>query len=362
MREPCAPCPLLRGLRLAAAGCALFALIGCGSLGPRTLDRDQLDYGNSIGDNWKNQMLANLVKVRFVDMPVFVDVGQIVSGYTLETQVSGSLGFGTRLDGGDSQSLGAAGRYTDRPTITYTPKTGDDYLRSLLTPVEPKSLLSLVAAGYNPDLLFTWAVESINGLHNHSASGRDRRAADPGYFEFVGLLTELQQDGAVGFEVRDDPATGSTLLFTFSDRKLSEELRAKRNRVRELLGLEPGRHEFRVVFSPFAVDPGTLAIQTRSILQVLIAMSGFVDVPPEKSARAAPGIVLAPGLARPFNVHSGPQKPDDVFAIYPYQGDWYWIDHEDIGSKRVFTLMLFLITLTDRAGSEVAPVLTIPTN
>ena len=82
-----------------------IGLAGCGSLGPRTLDRDQIDYGNSVGDNWKNQMLANLVKIRFVDMPVFVDVGQIVSGYTLETQVNGTLGWGTTLAGGDAQAL-----------------------------------------------------------------------------------------------------------------------------------------------------------------------------------------------------------------------------------------------------------------
>jgi hypothetical protein len=90
-------------------------LAGCASLGPRTLDRHQILYGNSIGDNWKNQMLANLVKMRFVDMPVFVDVGQIVAGYSLETQVNGAVGFGTALSGGDSQSVGAGGRYTDRP-------------------------------------------------------------------------------------------------------------------------------------------------------------------------------------------------------------------------------------------------------
>jgi len=183
------------------------ALAGCGSLGPRTLDRDQINYGNSIGDNWKNQMLANLVKIRFVDMPVFVDVGQIVSGYTLETQVNGSLGFSSSLIGGDTQSVGAAGRYTDRPTITYMPKTGEDYLRSLLEPVKPGSVLSLIAAGYRPDLLFAWAVESINGLHNFSGTGRTSQAADSDYYEFVRLLTALQESGAVSFEVQTDPET-----------------------------------------------------------------------------------------------------------------------------------------------------------
>ena len=40
---------------MAASLCML--LVSCGSYGPRSMDRDQFDYGNSIGDNWKNQML-----------------------------------------------------------------------------------------------------------------------------------------------------------------------------------------------------------------------------------------------------------------------------------------------------------------
>ncbi len=80
------------------------------------MDRDQLDYGRSLGENWKAQMLTNLVKLRYVDMPVFVDVGQIVSGYSLETMVNAGLGFNTSFVGGDAQSLGASGKYTDRLT------------------------------------------------------------------------------------------------------------------------------------------------------------------------------------------------------------------------------------------------------
>ncbi|MCP4044368.1 MAG: hypothetical protein GY732_00080, partial [Gammaproteobacteria bacterium] len=77
-------------LKVAVVTGLVILLASCGSYGPRSMDRDQLDYGNSIGDNWKNQMLANIVKIRYVDMPVFVDVGSIVSGYSLSTTVNGS--------------------------------------------------------------------------------------------------------------------------------------------------------------------------------------------------------------------------------------------------------------------------------
>lgn len=356
--------PARRTAQIATAALtAVVALAGCGSLGPRTLDKDQLDYGASIGHNWKNQMLANIVKLRYLDMPVFVDVGQIVSGYTLETSVSGRLGFGDGITGGDSQGLGLAGRYTDRPTITYTPKTGENYLRSLLEPVEPGAVLALVLAGYSPELLFRWAVESVNGVRNFAAAGEAtrNRLADPEFDEFVGLLTALRDAGAVSFEIETDTATGKKVILFFADRERSDEIRRMQLRTRELIGLQPDLARANVIYSPFAVGDDTLALQTRSILQTLMSMAKFVDVPPGKSSRAAPGYELAASADRPFRVRSAAERPESAYAEFFYDGDWYWIDHEDIASKRVFNLMMFLTTLTNRAGDKNAPVLTIPT-
>lgn len=343
------------------AGCLLIQS-GCTNYGPKTLNRDQLEYGRSIGDTWKNQMLANLVKLRYLDMPVFVDVGQIVSGYSIETRVAGSLGFDNSLVGGDSQVIGAEGRYTDRPTITYTPKTGEAYLRSLLEPVKPSALLSLVQADYNAEVLLTWAVESINGVKNFSSREGETQAAEPRFEEFARLLRELQEIGAVAFRLEPDPATRHDMVFLFSDQDLDEVVRHKQRRARELIGLDDQRQRFRVLYETFAQADDVLAIQTRSVVQMLLAMAKFVDVPPSKASRAAPGYVLPEGVTPPFQVHSSSEEPTDAFARIRYHGDWYWIDHDDLISKRVFVLMLFLTTLTNQPSDESRPVLTIPTN
>lgn len=63
---------------------------------------------------------------------MFLDIGQIVAGYTAES--SGSLAAAlTRGDLPDSDTTSAGGsvRYTDRPTITYSPLTGDRFLQGL---------------------------------------------------------------------------------------------------------------------------------------------------------------------------------------------------------------------------------------
>ena len=349
-----------RSLVVIVATCAMLA--GCSSYGPKSMNRDQLDYGNSIGENWKNQMLANIVKMRFADMPVFVDVGTIVSGYSLETTVNGRLGWGDSFTGGSTQGLGAQGKFTDRPTITYMPKTGNDYLRSILEPIEPKSLLALIQAGYSSELLFTWAVEAINGVHNWSATSRNNRAADPEFFEFVSLMQELQYLGAIGFELKDSPETGQSIMFVLNKEGLAESTLGKSRRVGEIINLEPRLDRYRVIYAPFRSSPDTLSIQTRSVLQMLGAMSGFIDVPAEQTSFAVPGHDVSRTTKRPFHVHSSKERPEQSFAQIKYEDYWYWIENSDMASKRVFVLMLFITTLTNQSGDLRAPVLTIPTS
>jgi hypothetical protein len=334
---------------------------GCRSIGPGTLDRDQLDYGQSIGENWKNQMLANIVKIRFADMPVFVDVGSIVSGYSLETQVSASAGFGSSFTGEDTQGLGAGGRFTDRPTITYIPKTGDDYLRSLLTPVSPRNLMALIQTGYNAEVLFTWAVEAVNDISNYAAGSKDKLQADPEFYELTRLMREMQVEGVVAWEFTTDSDTGDDILLIIRRDKLEPGLEVKRNRINELLRLDGSLDRYRVVYAPIHVGESALALQTRSIAQMLSALSGFVDIPSEQSNQTSPGITVSAGMQRPFRVRSGKEKPDQTYAAIKYNGYWYWIDNTDLVSKRVFILMLFLTTLTNRSESGRGPVLTIPT-
>jgi hypothetical protein len=51
-------------LPLLLAGCAL-------RVGPKRLPHERFDYSAAIATSWKEQMLTNLVKVRYADPPVF---------------------------------------------------------------------------------------------------------------------------------------------------------------------------------------------------------------------------------------------------------------------------------------------------
>ncbi len=120
-------------------GLTLLGGAGC-TIGPGTMTRDRFDYTVAVAESWKSQMLLNLVKLRYSDTPVFLDVGQIVSGYTVQSAftATGNV-FSTSgpVPGVPNSSigLGAQGQFTDRPTITYAPLMGERFARSLMTPI-----------------------------------------------------------------------------------------------------------------------------------------------------------------------------------------------------------------------------------
>src|SRR6516225_8917573 len=146
-----------------------LAVAACSSIGPGTVPHDRIDYATAIGNSWKEQTLLNLVKLRYGDMPIFLEVAQVIAGYQLQSAIGGSFtagNFNAAIIGPltAAGTATAAGTYTDRPTVIYSPLTGVDFLKRLMTPVRPSSVMFLLQSGYSAARIMPIMLESINGL------------------------------------------------------------------------------------------------------------------------------------------------------------------------------------------------------
>jgi hypothetical protein len=338
-------------------------LNGCASVGPGTVARDRFDYISAISDSWKSQMLYNLVKLRYGDAPVFLDVASVIT----QTGVGGTVGVsGSWWQNPFFSSAGvnAAGTYGEKPTVTYLPMSGEKFARSLMTAIPPGAILSFLQAGYPADLVLRLTVHTINGIHSPYGYGARSRAADPEFFPLVEKLRNIQQSGQIGLRVkRTGPETATAIVFS---KKFTPAIAADRDEVRKLLGLNPETDEFDVVYGSVAANDKEIALLTRSVLEILTDLSSYTDVPAANVEQKrtfpspAPEIVNGAPVPPPIRILSSPQKPDDAFVAVPYGQNWYWIDDKDFASKRLFSFIMFLFTLTEPGDKQGAPIITVP--
>jgi hypothetical protein len=332
-------------------------------MGPTTIPQDRMNYSDAIAESWKDQVLRNLVKLRYMDTPIFLDVGQIVGGYTWQTSITaGGQVSSERALQGNGMTFGGQGVYIDRPTITYVPLTGDRFLRNMVEPVPPANIFSMMQSGYAADFVLALGVDSLNGLRNRSFRGGKPQPADPDFLRVIELLRQVQEAGGVGLRAAAGPDKQKGTVVVLRRANVPEDIQAKGREIRRLLNLPETGDQFNLVYSPMPAGTNELAVGSRSILQMMLALATYVEVPQEDIAQKRTVPMPEPMAAQPLlRVHCGSAKPADAFVAIEYRKHWFWVEDTDWNSKRTLSTMLFLFTLSDTGGQEQAPLLTIPT-
>ena len=313
-------------------------------------------------------MLLNLVKLRYGDAPVFLDIASVINQYGIEGAIgySGNWAQNNQLPWPYNvlHSWSGLGRYSDKPTITYSPLSGEKFARNLMTPIPPPAILNLLQAGYPVDVVLRLCVHSVNGIQSRFGSGARTREADPEFYQLLEKMREIQQSGDLGLRVRKTGDQTATLVV-FS-KKPEPHVEAARAGVRELLGLDPKAQEFSIVYGSVAANDHEIAILTRSMLEILLDLSSYIEVPAasvsQRRTFPTPPQEIAAGKPVPplIRIVSTSDSPDDAFAAVPYRKEWYWIDDKDLPSKRLFSFIMFLFTLTETGDKQGAPLITIP--
>ncbi len=341
--------------------------VGCSGLGPHTVARDRFDYVSAISESWKRQTLLNLVKIRYADAPVFVEIASVINTYELQGQVHLGASWAD-APFSDSQNLSASARYTDRPTITYTPLAGERFTRSLMTPIPVTGILFLLQAGYPADYIFRICVQTINGLNNSFGGRLTGRDMDPEFRELITLLRELQKQGGLGMRVKPQGEDLQEAMVMFFRPMTDEAFAKKVVRVKELLGLDPDHREIHVVYGSFSSNDQEIAILSRSMFQIQIDYASYIDVPQKHVDMGAvmmsrrDSSPVAKALPPLVQVFSGGSEPDSAHVAVRYLGHWYWIERSNYESKSLFTFLMLLFSLTEEGGGQKGPIVTVPTN
>ena len=352
---------------------AAISVTGCVTrLGPRTVSPVRFDYNQAIAESNDEQMLLNLVRLRYRDTPQFLSVSSVLSQYSLE----GSASAGVDGPRDRAWDVGAGVSYGERPTITYTPLQGEDFARRMLTPVAPEALILLAQSGWSIERLTRCCVEQINGLRNVPSASGPTPMHVPRLEEFQRLgrsLGKLQADGLIDLRLEITDRGGKderreTWMYVNIDLLAQGDERV--TEIRRLLRLSDEADRYRLSAGPAGTpdEADEISIRSRSILGMLLYLSQGVEVPPEHEeqgkvtrARDASGTELdwVEVTGHMFRIRSRPERPDDAFVAVHYRDHWFYIADDDLESKTTFGLINLLFALQAAPSTSGSPLLAV---
>jgi len=393
----------------------LVALTSGCRIGPTMLVTSRSEYNRALAGSNEEQLLLNIVRLRYLESPLFLDVGTVSAQFTLEQAADLSsryssdqmtdaslLGFGSRL------------AYEERPTITYSPLQGDEYAKRLMSPLMLDALMLLFYSGWRVDHILRLTVQQINNVENAVRAAGPTPSTMPEYKDFADLvdaLERLQRAGLLelGYESRQEevldilPAEQVTLADVIAADAEQYRLRlipgtnayalVKRSKVpvvriasaksiagesggvfARILGVTPGLEQYDLKEAFSARGEGDaryneLAMGMRSLMGILFYLSQGVEVPQSHVERGLVTVTrdeegnvfdwtaVTGDLLR---IHSAPRRPDNAATAVRYRDHWFYIAEDDLESRETMVLLLQLFAFQAGGGQVHAPVLTLP--
>jgi hypothetical protein len=376
-----------------------------------------LKYNEAYLKTNDEQFLLNIVRLRYGDSPVFVDLPNITSQF----EASGNGGFAAGLDGqgpGPTRLGTGSLLLRDAPTLSYHPREGREFARALMTPISPEAI-RIIRAGANLEQLLLLILNGVNDVDN----ARESIAMVPNepddneeFRAVVGLIGEMSRRGMLDLSVDvvedaySDPVPAGrvygrdvvdgardNLVFRASGeagqavlkrrkRVLTLEIRPEARasfeagELARLLNVTPGLDRY-VIRSDFLEDdeedpalPGALgdddiALNTRSILQIMTFLSKGVCLPEEHEARGVAPTLRGPDgcpydwtrvTAGVFRVHSSKHRPKEAEVAVKYKDYWFYVREDDPVSRSTITALDLLNGIQQSSDEESGPILTLP--
>ena len=354
---------------------ALATLSGCATkMGPSSIGPDRANYNQGIVESANEQLLLNLVRLRYRDRPLFLELQSVVSQRSLRGELSGGATLGIGGGNGNDGKVGALVGFEEKPTVTYTPLQGEDFARRILSPLTPETIILLSNSGWSIQRLFLICVSRLNGVENAPTASGPTPEEAPVFEEFQKLATALRDAQRAGwltlqvFRVRDQELPQIDVIIEVpSDADVAAD--GPLALLRERLNLTTGEHRVKLTSALRPTQENEIALNPRSLMGVFFFLSQAVTPPAEHEEQ---GLVTVTRDAEGnrfdwsrvtgsvFQVRSQRTKPDRAFVSVRHRGYWFYIDDTDLNSKTTFNLLHFLLSLKSGGEAGHAPLLTLP--
>src|SRR5665213_1349915 len=125
MQSPnrCAVTPVHATTRVAATAIASLSLMAClmacaTNAGPRTIPGARFDYNERLSQSTNDQVLLNLVRLRYRDTPYFLEVGSVLVQYQITGRVAVTGSTAPAASPSATAGLELDREVDERPTIT----------------------------------------------------------------------------------------------------------------------------------------------------------------------------------------------------------------------------------------------------
>ena len=192
----------------------IAVVFATGCAGPLALRHSRQKYNDAIQATSAEQLLLNLVRLRYRDRPSFMELTSLSTQFTFEE--TSSLGVDIPESALDKLSLGAAFGASERPTVTYDPLQGGEFVERLISPLNEETIILLIRSGWSIDRVLRMTVQDLNGIENARRSSGPTPATISQdeyerFLEVVGALRKLQVDNRIriGYEESTKQLSGS---------------------------------------------------------------------------------------------------------------------------------------------------------
>jgi hypothetical protein len=348
------------------AGTAVLALAatlaGCAWLGPEIIRSGRPAYNDAILTTNDEQLLQNIVRMRFGDSVGFLTVSSVTANVSFTTTGTVNLGFGPAANyQGNLVPFTGTVTAEQNPTISYTPVSGDSLVRQFATEIPLDLAILMINFAHSQEAAWIAIVRRVNNLRNPDFSDPPSLVTDPRFLEIAALVGALQRRGTLYWVRLAGAQSGyGVVLHSYSPQNSREVAR-----LLELLGVQPPAKDGDDVVIPVrrsvgTPDPGAIAIETRSLLDLIRLASAGIELEGEAAAGAIGYLQRGPA-GRGIRIRVAAEPPAQARVSVAYRGRWYYIAGDDELSKQWFTMLQLLAgAQTPGAAPGMGPVLTVP--